>query len=438
MTRQLLALSLFLIAVPSVLHGDGVDDYVRRNMALAHIPGAAVAVIHDGRLVKMSTYGIASVEQRAPVTPDTRFQIASGTKALTGTALLLLEQEGKLSLEDTVTKYIDGAPEAWKGITLRHLAMHTSGLKEIPDLDSSLTSAEAVRRIAELPLQWEPGTREAYGNSDFTLLAFIIERVTGMSFVEFLQKRLLDPLHMTSTSFDHATESGRVRIANALPNRSGVYLWSDGTQKTYTFLYPHYTYSAGGLVSTIRDLTTWAIAIDREKLLTAQSLETMWTTNRSFAIGWIRGSYRGQTIVGHSGGPALSDILRFPDRKLTVIVLQNQRKLYPYLAQGVADFYLGDLPAPAATTPAGEVEPAMRTLIEELGRGTVDVTRFDAAFLPTLRDYILPYIRSLARPTSLVRVASEKVRVVYGGKAVLWTFARAADGKIQSLEVSAE
>ncbi|HKR64390.1 MAG TPA: serine hydrolase domain-containing protein [Thermoanaerobaculia bacterium] len=427
-----------LASVAMSLHADRVDDYMLRAMKLGHIPGAAVLVVQDGKVLKRATYGLASVEHNAPVTLDTRFQLASGTKALTGTALMLLVEDGKLSLDDPVSKYVPDAPESWKPITIRNLATHTTGFQEFPELTSTLTTAEAVRKIEEAPLRWAPGSREAYGNSDFTVMSFIIEKLTGMSFESFLHARLFEPLKMNATSFDDATETGRARIADVLPHRTPVYYWSDGRQKTYTFLYPKYTYSSGGLISTIRDMTSWVIAIDQEKLLPARALREMWTTPRSFAIGWIVGTYRGLHRVGHSGGPGLSDILRFPDRKLTVVVLQNQRKLYPWLAQGVADLYLGDVPPPPAPASAPQLDPRLEPLIRDLTRGKVDASRFEKPMLDELQDYVLPYILSLGSPTSITATEPLTARVLYGQKPTLWTFELTPEGRVASLEVRGE
>jgi len=441
--------ALLTLLLASSLGAEGLDDYVREQMIVANIPGIAIAVVQEGAVVEMKTYGTASVEHQCAVTPSTRFQLASVTKALTGTALMRLVEEGALSLDDPVSKFIADAPESWKPITIRHLATHTSGLKEAPDLPASLSSAEAVKKIAALPLQWEPGTRAAYGNSDFIVLAHIIERVTGMTFPAFLQRKLLGPLAMTATMFDNASESGRARITAVVPRRSGVYLWSDGVQKTYTFLYPESTYSAGGLFSTIEDVAKWIVAIDRGTLLKPESLNAMWTAapKSDFAIGWMTGRYRGQRAVGHSGGPALADILRFPDRKLTIIVLQNQRKLYPYLAQGVADFFLGDLPIartepiadPNANADLGaELTNQLRVLIDELGRGIVEPSRFHEADLTTIRDYLMPMIRSFGPASSFEWIGPGNYRAIHGRKAILWKFELAPDGRVHSFEVEAE
>jgi CubicO group peptidase (beta-lactamase class C family) len=152
---------------------------------------------------------------------------------------------------------------------------------------------------------------------------------------------------MTSTRFDYAREDGPIRVSDVIPRRASIYNWDGTAQRLFAFLFPIRTYAAGGLYSSARDLATWAAALDRGTLLQPGSLREMWTRTKltsgedgSFGVGWIVDQHNGHKATGHSGGPALADIVRFVDQSLTIAVLTNQQNLRPYLTMGVADLLL--------------------------------------------------------------------------------------------------
>src|SRR6185295_9129904 len=157
-------LLLFLSASP-VLRADEVDDYLKAQMEKNHIPGLSVAIVRNGKITKLKGYGLANLEWNQPVTPNTAFQLASSTKPFTGTALMLLVDEGKLSLDDKVAKYVPVAPAEWQDITIRHLATHSSGIREDVELAKGATIEDYVKTVAKLPLSYRPGERSGYGIS---------------------------------------------------------------------------------------------------------------------------------------------------------------------------------------------------------------------------------------------------------------------------------
>jgi D-alanyl-D-alanine carboxypeptidase len=166
----ILALPASLAIFPSPLPGDEIDDLIRSDMALRHIPGISIAVVKEGQVVKVGAYGIANVELEVPVTPRTRFQIQSITKTFTAAGILLLAKEGKLSIADPVGKQLEGTPESWKDITLRHILTHTSGIKDFineptASLRLDVTEEEVLAATAPRPLNFEPGERYAYSNT---------------------------------------------------------------------------------------------------------------------------------------------------------------------------------------------------------------------------------------------------------------------------------
>jgi CubicO group peptidase (beta-lactamase class C family) len=458
--RKLAAVLLALLLTVVAARADQIDEYLRAEMARQHVAGLAVAIVRDGRVVKLQGYGTANLEWDAPVTPDTAFQLASTTKVMTGVALMTLVEEGRISLDDPVSKYIADAPESWAGITVRHLATHSSGLADDLGPAKIETIAAALDAAKKLPLAYKPGERSAYGFTDFVVLTKIIEQVTGKPLPVFLKERIFDPLGMSATGFDNATEEGSIRASDLIKRRAAVYRWDGGSQKISYFLYTKLGYSAGGLYSSASDLAKFAQALDSGKLLKQSSLDLMWERRtlgegkpNSFGIGWVVGLYGGRRTVGHSGGPALSDLLRFPEDKLTIVVLTNAQRLYPHLAQGVADFYYPPKPPAAAKGIADadrSLTAALKRLLLEGAEGKFDENLFApparANLLPAMREFGTPYLSSLGPLRSFVLIEEGKegdalkrrYQAIFGTKAVVWTFTLDGEGKIVSMEPSQE
>ncbi|MDQ3855519.1 MAG: beta-lactamase family protein [Chloroflexota bacterium] len=310
---------------------DRVRGYVEARREEHHIPALAVAVVSAGEILLADGFGVANLEWTAQATSDTAFQLASATKLLTATLLMLLVESGEVRLGASVKEYLTEAPESWARISVRHLASHTSG---IPDGVGEVESVEgAVTAAARLPLEYEPGSRVRYGLVDYAVLTRVLEIATSTPFQQLLQLRLLDPLGMSSTRFDNAEELGDqpVRVSDVVPRRASVYNWDGKAQRGYAFLFPRWTYSAGGLYSSAGDLARWAAALDGGDLLSRDSQREMLSrqaltdgTEGPFGVGWIVDEHSGRRVAGHSGGPALADIVRFPEEHLTVVVLTNQ------------------------------------------------------------------------------------------------------------------
>ncbi|WP_303309858.1 serine hydrolase [Hymenobacter sp. BT730] len=351
-----LLLGLATLAASAVPRPDSVDVFMRRTMAAQHIPGAAVAVIKNGKVLKQGTYGLASLTWKQPVTPQTPFQMASATKPLTGTLLAVLVQEGKLKLDERIGTYLDSIPAAWQSITVRELAAHQSGIKLVP-LATTRNNGHALRTAAALSMAYEPGTKDFYVSTDYAVLQAIISRVTGLSFEEALRQKVLEPLKMRNTAFNNSQDNDVMRSASIIPGAAEVYAWSKQEQRysISDMRFPDWFYAAGGLYSSIQDLTNWTVALDKNTLLTPENTALLWTANRlrnqtptHFGLGWITEEYQGHQLVGHSGGPALADIVRFVDKgqePLTIIVLTNTRGGFPpYLAKAIAHYFVPGLP----------------------------------------------------------------------------------------------
>ena len=201
-------LSVLIITIgwrPDVSQADSVDDYIRQQMAERRIPGVALTIIQAGERVKTGCYGFADLEHRVPVTEDTVFEIGSVTKQLTAAGVLLLQQEGKLSLEDKLTKHFVDLPASWTNITVRHLLTHTSGIRSYTglsgfELTSRLTQKQFLAAFRDRPLNFAPGTSWNYSNTGYSLLGYLIENVSGQNYWDYLRAKLFGPLQMNSTT----------------------------------------------------------------------------------------------------------------------------------------------------------------------------------------------------------------------------------------------
>lgn len=313
-------------ALPRSPRHDALDEHLRRALREKHVPGAALAIVHDGVVVKASGYGLASVELGVPVTPETVFEIASLTKQFTAAAILLLVEDGRVALDDPLRKFIEGIPDRWASITVRHLLTHTAGLGEddLPRFQGSqlrLYPREVLLEHAmSLPLEFEPGSQWRYSDIGYYLLGVVIERASGQDYRDFLRHRIFEPLGMSSTD---------VLVPRlVVKNRAGGYGFVDGKLgiRNFPYIEPFAHY---GMVSSVLDLAKWAEALESEKLLRRSSLEKMWTSvtlgngvDYPYGLGWYLRDHRGYAMQSH-GGSTGTYIARIPELKLTVILLSN-------------------------------------------------------------------------------------------------------------------
>lgn len=313
---------------------------------------------------------MANVELEVPVQAQTVFLIASITKTFVSAAILSLVEEGSLSLDDPVTKYLPDLPVSWAPVTIRHCLAHTSGLPDIRDADGTMIADnrnDLLRELAAMPIE-VPGEKAVYNNTGYMLLGVIIEEVFGIGFKEFIESRLIRPFGLSSTSFGDDRDvvprrSSMYTIfepsldrASTLRRESdpddpyGGYVVSpDAIYTAYDYIYPSF-YAGAGMNSTIEDMVRWELALASGSVLDAATLEQAATpfelTNGEsgeFGLGWIVGTHNGHRTMEMGGGWATRH-LRFPDDNLSVIVLTNlQGAEQGALALGVAGFYLADL-----------------------------------------------------------------------------------------------
>lgn len=382
--RPLLAALAASALLASPTHADPVDDLVRGYMEAGHVPGAAVAVVESGRITKLQGYGAANLEWGGPATADTPFQTASASKIFAGVVLMRLVEQGKVGLDDPISRWFEGAPESWSRIRVRHLAGHMSGLPDGLGLPPSATVHEVAAEAMKRPLAYEPGSQSRYGLTDFIVMTAILEKAGGATYPELVRREIVEPLGLTHTGFTMTTQEGPVRSSSLMPGRSAVYAWRDTAQREETYLYPVHAYAAGGLYSSARDFATLMAALESGALLKPRSVTLLTTPARlddgregDFGVGWTFRRRGGVEMAGHSGGPALADVLYAPSHDLTVIVLTNQRLFYPIVAQSIVDL---KLPAPKAETPIRDASPALtatlRAFLGEAAAGKVDDARF--------------------------------------------------------------
>jgi len=327
---------------------DAVDDYVRAEMAKQHVPGLALLVSRGGDIVRAQGYGLANVELQVPVKPETIFQSGSVGKQFTATAVMMLVEEGKMALDDPLTKYIPDAPNTWKLVTIRELLSHTAGFTDYPedfDMRKDYTEDQLLKIVEKIPLAFSPGTSWSYSNLGYLTLGIVIHKVTGQFYGDFLQERIFHPLGMSSTRI--------ISEEDIVPNRAAGYRLVKGELKNQEWVSPKLNTTAdGSLYFSILDLAKWDAALYTEKLLKQSSLDQMWTVAKlsngqpnsdHYGFGWLTGKRNGHRVVEHGGTwqGFRTEISRYLDDKLTVVVLTNLADADPgVFANHVAEMYL--------------------------------------------------------------------------------------------------
>ncbi|WP_454494333.1 serine hydrolase domain-containing protein [Arcticibacter tournemirensis] len=332
-----------------------IDSYIKHEVKEIGIPGMAVAVVRNGKVLHSNTYGIANIEHDIPVSESTAFQIASVSKLFTSTLLMKWIQQKKLSLEDKVSAYIPNTPETWSKITIGHLVAHESGVPWPASLGGSIGIAATepfkvdsmpvlIEKLKAAPMNFEPGTKQSYVNGDYFLLQYIIEKIGGQPFELVLKKEVFDQIGMSNSGYDVEQRDLRVLTMVPLKHKSQNFTTGRNGPLIFKSFYAPTSYDAGGMFLSIRDALKWTIALDKQTLINASMQEEMKKETEikgGFTqLGWTTQLNNGYQVIGHSGGPGLGDILRVPSEKLTVIVLSNFADMYPYISGNILQHYL--------------------------------------------------------------------------------------------------
>jgi CubicO group peptidase (beta-lactamase class C family) len=326
-----------------------VDQYIHAEMQREHIPGLVLLVSRDGNIVLARGYGLSNVELQVPVKPETVFQSGSMGKQFTATGIMMLVEEGKIGLDDPITKYLQGAPASWKEVTIRELLSHTAGFTDYPksfDFRRDYTEGQLLKIVEGIPLAFSPGTKWSYSNLGYLTLGVLIHQVTGEFYGDFLQKRIFQPLGMSTTRI--------ISEADIVPNRAAGYRLVKGELKNQEWVSPTLNTTAdGALYFSILDLAKWDAALYTEKLLKRSSLNEMWTVVKlkngkpnsgDYGFGWEIWTKNGHRIIGHGGSwqGFRTHISRYVDDKLTVVVLTNLDSADPgKITDHIAGIYLG-------------------------------------------------------------------------------------------------
>lgn len=328
---------------------DAVDEFVKGYLRDMQVPGLALAGLKDGQVIKMSAYGQANLEMGTPVTLESVFMIASLSKQFISVTILLLQQDGKLALDDKVSRYIDGLPDTWKDISLRQLLTHTSGISRDPSDYHPYTEqpvSDVIRSMYAMPLNALPGEKWLYSNVGYFVLAEVTTRVSGKPWDTFIAERIFAPAGLTSTR----TSSTK----DIIPHRvSGFHRTPDGLINAENWIAVR---PSGAFLSTIKDLAKWDAFLDKGSLLTASNRQLKWTpgtlndkTPVIYGLGWYVESFLGRARLHHDGQfPGFrADYERFSDGHLTVIILANlDNSRIESLAIKVAGFYQFALKTP--------------------------------------------------------------------------------------------
>lgn len=321
--------------------GSQIDRYLSVRSEMGSFSGA-VLVVKDNEIILRKGYGLADVEKKIPYTPETQQEVASISKMFTAFAALQLKNAGKLQLNDSICKYLQDCPEAWKLITIENLIRHTSG---IPDYEEALelgsekyfefmtqpnTSTKIVENARKLPLDFKPGEKFKYSNTAYIILSFIVQKVAQMPFAEYVTNKILKPAGMKQTGV-LGTKSPPKKLANSYASKTeltwekrlgGFALTSDNLKKLpqLTLNPPH---GDAGVYSTIDDLLRWSRIMDGGSFVNDKDLAEIFSPQYGF--GWFIDNEFGQKRFRHNGilPGYLSEFIKFPESKITIIIFSN-------------------------------------------------------------------------------------------------------------------
>ena len=378
---------------------DKIDAYIQSEMNRQHIPGVALGIYRDGHIERVRGYGLANVELDVKVKPETIFQSGSVGKQFTAMGIMMLVEEGKISLDDSILKYFSDGPSRWAPVKVSNLLSHTAGIAEYETdartkpngpfylrLDNS--EDELYHKIAELPMDFDPGERWRYTNTNYVLLGMMIHRVTGKFYGDFLRERIFRPLGMTATRI--------ISEEDIIPNRAAGYRLVKGELKNQEWVSPSYNTTAdGALYFNVVDLAKWDAGLYTEKLVKRASLDRMWTVfplkagrpnSGNYGFAWEIANLNGHRVIEHGGAwqGFSTYIARYVDDRLTVVILTNLDSAHSNprkIVHRVAGLLNPEL-APPVAHPIEDKEPQLtrllRDVLTQLAEGKGDPSAFTA------------------------------------------------------------
>ncbi len=333
---------LFVIASCSKTFEEKTDQLFKPYTG-QKMPGAAVLIIKDGKILFAKTYGQADLETHTPVTAQTNFRLASVTKQFTAMCILQLIEQGKLDYKTKLTEVFPDFPAYGKTISIQNILQHTSGLLAYEDLIPDTVKTQVLDKdvLALMKRQdstyFEPGTKYRYSNTGYAVLAMVIEKISGQRFAQYLLKNIFKPLKMeTSVAYEKGISTVANRAKGYAVTDSGIF---DSDQSAYSAVL-----GDGGIYSNLNDLLKWDQALYTEKLVSATMLKKAFTPfKENYGFGWRIDTYKGHKRIHHTGSTSgfRNVIQRFPEDHFTVVILTNRKApgVRP-LAEKLVDWFL--------------------------------------------------------------------------------------------------
>lgn len=457
----LMLLAVALIgAAPTALEGS-VNDAVQNAAAAIRAPGLGVAVVDNGQLLLDRGYGFADVDRQVAATPDTQFEIGSITKQFTAAAILLLKEHGKLSLSDPLGKYVPEYPQG-KNITIEQLLWQVTGIPDYTEANHFVAIAgrtpgglrAALALIKNKPLEFKPGTKWKYSNTNYLLLGSVVARAAHMPWETYVRKNIFERAGMTHSAFMDDEPSLRYMA-------TGYHIDKQNHRILAPPLHAAWAGSAGAIVSTASDLAKWDLAYFGGKIVSRSDVKLATTAHTlpsgrstDYGFGWEVKTYEGQPCISHDGGTFgfLSINEYFPELHQFVIVLSNSVDAPPSLISAAAFTALNPRIAAAQYKPApGEntkITALARQWIGRLQTGDVDrsqlTSKMSAVFSSDVVRVLKRDIGGLGEPTSFVYrgmqsaggIAVYKYRVQFPALALLLTLGIDSQGKIAGLNLT--
>jgi CubicO group peptidase (beta-lactamase class C family) len=390
--RSLSFFSLALLA--TFAHADAIDEAAKREMEKMHSPSLVVGILKGGKLIDQRTYGKSSIELDVAADKDNVYEIGSCTKHFTAIATMMLVEEGKVHLDDPVSKWIPESPDAWKGITVRHLLYQTSGLPDyafVPGIGllDDFDRAKWMGLMTKLPLDFDPGVTWAYSNSNYALLGWIIQKASGKDYADFVTERVIKPAGLEHTLFANGL--------TIVPKRAQGYMYNAG-DLIRSPAFSASILSDGGIVSNLEDMAKWLGVLRDHKLLSAESYKQLWAPaklnsgrTRPYGMGFFLTAPGSPTFVGHHGAsPGYgAGLATFPDKDLGVVVLFN---VYPgngeAVARAIAETYDPSL-RPTIAQPTTDPDPKRTERVKEAlakyGKGEADANYLEPEVLAPMK-----------------------------------------------------
>ena len=428
-----------------------IDSVVKAEMAKQRIPGVAVAVIRVGRVIAAKGYGEANVEHHVPVTAQTVFQSGSVGKQFTSAAIMLLVEDGKIALTDSITKFFPNAPATWRGITVRHLLSHTSGIPDYTtdamDYRRDYTEDELAQMAFGLTPEFPPGSRWNYSNTGYVLLGIIIHKVSGQFYGDVLRERIFEPLGMRTARV--------ISEADIVPNRAAGYEVVKGELKNQEWVAPKLNTTAdGSLYLSLEDYIAWDRGLRGKKILKADSWAAAYTPvtltsgNRyPYGFGWSIDTVAGQLRIHHGGAwqGFQTYISRYLGDDMTIVALANLAGSQPVaIVDGIAGL-LDPALRPKPPAPIADRDPGVRARLEVIlaaardGRLTPnDFAYVRAGFFPGAANAYRQLLAGVGAPDTVTLfdrtvLGDDRVytyEVTYGAKAFRLRLGLAPDDKV--------